>query len=300
MWIYLTFLATILWAIATIIDERTIDTYIKNPFVNSLFYSLIGLIVGVSFFIYRGPYPISTTNFIIAIFSGVTYVITIGAYFFALKEDEVTRVVPLTSLSSIFTIILAAVLLGEIFQTITYLGSLIIIAGSLLIAYKPYEKKIKGGIKLSKAFLLMTIGGLFSGISAVSQKYLINIGIPTDVVFGYSRIGVAIPSILFILLAKKEIQRLVNQKKHHVFKNMILSETITILGTIFIFLAMKTGPVGLISVIANTEAMFTFIIASTLGFIIPGFLVQKIDWQTLFQKVIATIIIIIGITLIGE
>jgi transporter family protein len=300
LWLYFSLTAAMCWSIATIIDEHVVDKYINNPLLNAMLYSMIGLIAGIAVFIIQGPYPLDAIELLLCLMSGMAYTITIAMYFLALKKEEVTRVVPLMSIASIFTVILATVFLKESFLPVQYLGIGLIIMGSILISIKLINDKDRGLIfKMSGAIILMGIGAFVSAISAVTQKYLINSSIPFEIVFGYSRIGVAIPAILIFFLAANEIRRLVSEKKHHVFKYMLGSESITMLGTFSIFAAMSMGPVSLVSSIVTIEPLFTLILASLIGIFVPKLLQQELNKVVIFQKLTAVLLIIFGLVLVA-
>lgn len=300
MWFWIALLAAVLWAIAVLIDEYTIDRYINNPLINAMIYSLIGLVSGIFIFMLVGPYPITMSEITWALIAGAAYTITIALYFIALKQEEATRVLPLISTSAVATWLFAALFLGESFAPPVYLGIALIVMGSVVISIKKTKSKNKkSGFGLSKAAGIVLLGSLFSGISAVIEKYLLNQEIPFHIVFGYTRIGVAIPAIILFFFIKDEVTRLFREKKHHLFGYMMTSETITILGTFVLFWALALGPVTLVSAIVTSEPLFVLAAATAIGIFFPKILKQELNRGVIIQKIIATLLIVLGLIMIG-
>jgi drug/metabolite transporter (DMT)-like permease len=171
--------------------------------------------------------------------------------------------------------------------------------GAALVSVKFERHKGSSGIHFSQALLFVALGGFFSGVSAVLEKYLMNINIPAEVVFGYSRIGVAIPSVIIFFFVADEIRRLFRERKHHTFLFMFTSESITLLGTFLIFLAIAAGPIALVATVVTTEPLFVLLLASALGMFMPRFLVQEFNKEVIIQKVAAIFLIVFGMLLIS-
>lgn len=301
MWFYFSLLAAALWGVATIIDDYIIGTFLKNPLINALVYSIIGLVSGIFIFLYMGPFPLNAVELALALASGAFYTISISMYFISLKHEEVTRVVPLVSLATLSTIFFAWIFLGESFTPIVYLGIALMITGSVLISLK-FTKTTKGHAKydLSKALFFMTIGAVFSGFSGVMQKYLIDTAIPSEIVFGYSRIGVAIPAIFIFFFVAKDIKKILYEKKKHILGYMVGSETVTIIATFFVFVAMSFGAVTLVSATLTTEPVFTLLFASVIGVFMPKLLEQEINRRVILHKAMAILLIIMGMLMLPE
>ena len=75
---------------------------------------------------------ISTKSWLFLILSGLATGASWLCYFYAIKMGDVSKVVPVDKCSLVITIILAALFLGEAFTWKTFIGSLMIVGGTLL------------------------------------------------------------------------------------------------------------------------------------------------------------------------
>lgn len=82
-----------------------------------------------------GISSISPRSWIFLILSGLATGASWLCYFYAIKIGEVSKVVPIDKCSLVLTIIFAAVFLGEAFTWKTLLGSLLMLAGTLVMAF---------------------------------------------------------------------------------------------------------------------------------------------------------------------
>ena len=75
---------------------------------------------------------ISTKSWLFLILSGLATGASWLCYFYAIKMGDVSKVVPVDKCSLVITIILAALFLGEAFTWKTFIGSLMIVGGTLI------------------------------------------------------------------------------------------------------------------------------------------------------------------------
>lgn len=75
---------------------------------------------------------ISTKSWLFLILSGLATGASWLCYFYAIKMGDVSKVVPIDKCSLVITIILAALSLGEAFTRKTFIGSLMIVGGTLI------------------------------------------------------------------------------------------------------------------------------------------------------------------------
>ena len=75
---------------------------------------------------------VSTKSWMFLILSGLATGASWLCYFYAIKMGDVSKVVPVDKCSLVITIILAALFLGEAFTWKTFIGSLMIVGGTLI------------------------------------------------------------------------------------------------------------------------------------------------------------------------
>jgi drug/metabolite transporter (DMT)-like permease len=106
---------------------------------------------------------------VFAMLVGVIPVFTFWFYSKALQVEEISRITPMFQFIPIFVVVLSMVFLGEILSAQKYLGIALIVATSLLVAYR---KSDNGGV-LSSAFKWMLPYCVIISVYNVFSKYLL-------------------------------------------------------------------------------------------------------------------------------
>jgi len=128
----LAIVAGFIWSWVNVIDKTVVGKYIRHPIFMILIFSVVSLIIGlITVPFLSGGF--SGTGWTWLIIGSIAYTLGNLLYFYALKVEEASRVVPLFALSTVFVVGMAAVFLGEIFNLQTYIGIVVIIIGSLAI-----------------------------------------------------------------------------------------------------------------------------------------------------------------------
>ena len=136
-WFFIALAAPALWAISNHFDKYLLAKYIKQGGTGALiiFSSLIGLVIaGLIVAFDTSVLSIPFGHALLLILGGVIYILAILLYLYALHRDETSIVVPLWQLIPVFSYVLAYFVLGERLTSIQIMGSLLIIAGSVLIS----------------------------------------------------------------------------------------------------------------------------------------------------------------------
>lgn len=287
-WVLLTLLAVNLWAMANIIDKFVVSKHLKNPFilvslgtVPTLIYTLI----------LTSIFGLSIPNMFYGIAAFLLGVVLFGTFFLyykALNYEEVSRIIPLYSISVIFTLVLATIFLGEIFTFGKYFGVALLILGSVLISYKHREKKNK----FSKAFMLMTISSLIYAVFYVVSKYL-SFNMDFMSIFILSELGIVACGMISFLAYRNEIRKIFVREKKIIF----LRATTSLLGFsgfLFIFAAVSQGPASLVNALDLTQGLFVLIYATLVSIFAPKILKEEVKGSIIALKLISIIIIFVG------
>lgn len=78
---------------------------------------------------------LDSKGWLFIVLAGVAGALSWLFYFWAIKLGNVSAVAAIDRLSIVFVVILAAILLGEVFTKYTALGSVLVVLGALLIAF---------------------------------------------------------------------------------------------------------------------------------------------------------------------
>lgn len=228
-----------------------------------------------------------------AFVSGLSYVVMIMTYFRAVKLDEISRVVPLFSLVIPFTLILSFFFLGEFFSPFKYFGIFLLVLGSFLISSKK-----PGKLKVGKPFWLMIVSSLATAIVQVITKHLLNT-YDYWTVFSWTRIATFIFVIPIIFIYLPELKLTTKKYGVKVAGFISLSESLNIVGIIFLTIATSFGFVTLVNTLSLVQYLFVLVIALILSLFYPKIIKEEIDKRTLVIKFSAIILLITGAIIIS-
>lgn len=291
LWVYFTILATASWAISNLIDKYVLDKYVQNPMIGTIFMGFLGLIGAIIISQFTEVFIPSTNILVLSLIGGMAYVVAVLYYFKAIVVEEVSRVIPLFSISPIFTLILATIFLGEIFTVQKYLGILIIVAGSFLISLR---KDIK--FTISKSLRLMIISCLFFAINGILLKYILN-SLTYWNAFVWTRVGAFLPiPILFYINRESTIKTIRDRPKSGLY--LSISESFNLLGLFLITVAISYGFISLISALGGIQNFIVLVVASLLSIFKPQIIKEELKGSTILQKIVAIMMIVSGAVLI--
>jgi len=291
-WVLFALFSTAVWAIVNVIDKNVVSKKIKN-LGTVLIFDGIGAIIAslVILFIFGIVVP-EINILIISILSGLLWIPAGYLYYKALQKDEVSRVVPIFLTIPIFTAILAAVFLGEIFTLPIYLGIMLVVAGAILISIK-----ISENFKFGKGFWFILGASLIITVESLMLKFALG-SYDFQTVFYWNRIGVILGIIPVFLIYKKSFFNTIKTKLKYggivTFSNLI-SEVALI---VFIF-AMSLGPLTLVTTIGATQPLFVLIMAVGLSILFPHIIKENIEKKSVGIKLLAIGLMIVGSYLVA-
>jgi len=226
--------------------------------------------------------------------ASLTYILGNLFYFYALKGDEPSKIVPLFSLSLVFLAILSALFLGEIFNPKTYFGIFIIIVGSITITYR---HKITD-VFTSRSFWLMIMSCFCFAVTYVVNKYLL-FSYNYWQVFGIQRILFGFLGLLLIIFFFSEIKQTYQQiKKKYLFLSGA-TELLNVVAVLLFTIATAYWYVTLAETVVSVHYIFIFFWALLISRFKPSLFYEEISRKIIFQKIIAIVLIIGGIFLIS-
>jgi uncharacterized membrane protein len=214
----------------------------------------------------------------------------------ALQKGEVSRVIPVTSSFPIFVALLSMPLLGEMLSFTGWLAVLLTVAGAVLISLQ-----LEGGgkkTKLQKSFLLLLFVALLFSVSNIAYKYAMTT-ISTWNTFTINGICIAAVALIFSA-RKKNILELKNlEQRNHKIGLIMGNQTVAAVGIVLSFIAIRSGPVALVSTIMNIRPAFILIFSLIISRFYPGFITEHMTRKTILIKIIGIAMITGGVVLIG-
>ena len=208
-----------------------------------------------------------------------------------MQIQEASRIVPLSNLSYLFVLVLAAIFLEEILTPLKYLGIFLLITGAVLISIKDFR------LSFGRAFWWIILTAGFYAINSILTKILLN-SVDFWTAFGYRSMGMFIGSIPIAYLFVGDLMKTINQHGKRVVIAILASELITAPGILLGVMAISIGYVTLVNSLQAIQPFFVLLLTVLLSVFFPSILKEEINKSTIFLKILAIISIFLGIILV--
>ncbi|MDZ4221326.1 MAG: DMT family transporter [Patescibacteria group bacterium] len=282
-------------AFAFLMDKFLLSSKrIPSPFVYAFFIGALGILALV--LIPFGVVVPSAPEMVRALIAGATFILALVFFFAGLKENEASRVVPLTGgFVPAFTFVLAYFFLAERLGQTEILAFGALVAGGVLITL---ERKGKGS---AKGYVYAVVAAFIFAVSFVITKQVFDEqGFVSG--FVWSRIGGFAMALSFLLIPSARYGIFHQPKQKGGAKTAVLffaGQAAGALGFTLVNYAISLGSVSLVNAMQGTQYAFLLIMAALLSKKFPKVLSEHLSGRVLVQKIIAIILISIGIGLIA-
>lgn len=298
MWLSITLLSYLCFAVNGVIDKFLLSKTSFHPGVYAFLISVLGLL-GFLLVPFGASPP--ADHWGLMIFAGVIFIYALFFFFAALKILEASRTLPLTgTLVALFSLAIA-IYFGEHFNTNQSAAFILLVVGGILISFETdrrLDDQTWGWFFAVAAAICYAVG-----FYALKLTYT-NVGFLPG--FVWTRLGglaggltlLAIPEVrrgirlLFLPISKQESSRPPR------LGLVIAGQGIGALGSFLQNYAIALGSVALINALQGTQYVFLFLMTTALSFHFPQILNEKQNVGVLAQKIVAIAMIAVGLYLI--
>lgn len=291
-WYFFALLAATLWAFSNIIDRVTYTKYIKQAMTPMLVLGILELVTVAIIAVTAGIEHFTIFQTLIAILAGATYSSMCICYVLAVRQEEISKVIPLFGLAPVFVALIAAVTLGEIFSPLTYTGITLVLAGAVTLSVQKVE-----GFRFNAAFWLMIGAAASIAITEVSSKYLLGFHTFWSV-FAYTRGISALFLIPIALWGNRELLDMIRNRRTKVVGLMLLAESLNMLAILSILVASSKGFVTLVNAITQVQPFIVLLLAVLFGKIAPQILREEGGKRVFIRKLGSITVMFIGVLLL--
>ncbi len=292
LWAVFSILAALTWAVVNVVDKYVLTKWNVKPVVPVMVSGILGLLASFLVYLLRGFSELSLLNIALSLTAGILYLLAIFLYFKSAKIEEISRVVPLFYLTSLFVAILAAVFLGEIFTPTKYFGIFLLVVGAILLSSRNLVR-----VSVGKALWLMTLASLMLSITTVITKYLLKFA-HFWTVFSYTRIGAALGLVPVFCFNLHHFFSVTKERGKRVVATISLNESLNLLGILLVTVAMAMGPVTLVNALSSVQPFFVLLLTVVLSVFYPRVLKEEVDRSTVLSKLVAIILMFLGAFLV--
>lgn len=294
-WLFFALLAPFLYAVTTFIDKYIVSKEVKDYSALPIYIGFIGLLTGTVFWILTG-FPILTLrDGLIVLLTGVLTGWSVIFYYKAISQEDASIVNILFQMFPVITLILAFIFLKETISGKQLFGFTFVLIGSILISLKKEKRKTH----ISAAFFLILIVDFFWAISGVLMKFALNANSFSKILSYESwGIGLGALTIYFIMgSVRKAFKKSIKTVTKRALKVIILNELLYVSAKSFTFLAFSLGTVTLVSVLENTQALYSIFLGVILTKLFPSVFREQISKKDLAKKMVASSLFLLGIFL---
>lgn len=217
-------------------------------------------------------------------------------YFWALRREQMGRVVPVWQASPIFAAILGVAILGETVEWWGWLAVLLVVAGAVLVSADPSQ--LRSG-KFSGIFLFVFAAAGLIGVAQVLLKFSAG---EMDVWHNMALRGVG----LFVGLGLPFIRPSIIRDLLSVLPNrrlglpLVVTEAVgPFIGNALLLIALANGPVSLVSGLLGTRPIFVLLITLAIARFANRMLSEKFSRADILTKAGASAAVVGGVAIIS-
>ncbi|MDD5340914.1 MAG: EamA family transporter [Patescibacteria group bacterium] len=295
-WLYITIFSYLLFALANLGDKLMVSKYQTKPVVYAFYVGFLG-IVGLVLIPFGVINP-GASQIIWSLLAGLAFV---GALYFmyqALHIGETTRAITiLGGTSPIFTFIFSLFFIPENLRLTELVAFFVLIMAIVILSWPPKDHISKKIQHQQTKFAL--IAGIFYAANYVLSKF-VYAHQPFVSGFFWIRIGCVITALLILLWPRNRKAISLDLRKPKKQKKAGLLLGVQILGGLGVIgqnIALSLTSASLVNALQAIQYAFIFVLTALLGKKIPV-LLEKLHPKEIIRKIIAIILISIGLYLI--
>jgi drug/metabolite transporter (DMT)-like permease len=293
MWFWLVILAYILNAIATLISKLLLSSSIPHPVVFVFYIGALNLLALI--LIPFGFFIPPLAHILIALVSGASYIAAMYYMAKALHIDQVSQVASMIGgLQPLFVMVFAWFFLPEQLEFLQYIGILLLIVGSMLMALEIGKKRF---FTISIKYILTS-----SVLFGLSYALLKLVYLQQNFVSGFvwTRFGAFLFVLLLVFLPNNwlKIKQNLKGSGEKVKVMFIVGQILGAFSFMLVSFAIFLGPVTVINALQGVQYALLFIFIFLLSRKFPHLLDEPLRRPVVIQKIIAIVVIIAGLALV--
>lgn len=291
MWFWLSLLSALFGAIDIFLNKKSLQKVSPTTLNWSLY--VLSLPVLFIFTLKEGLPSINFTFWISVLGSAITFALGKNIFYGALKDGLISKIIPLTSFTNIFTYILALIFLGENLKLLPVLGLILIVVGSYVLNVDQAKEDFLKPFKIlfaSKSALFFMAALVLTSATAIFDKLGILNTKPQAPLFVLLLENILMSVMLTFYLINKEKTTWVKEVRQS-FGILFTNSLVYLMIAYVVFEAYSIqGPVALVLGIKRLQIFFALV----LGYFFLKDKPAKHAWIATAVMLIGTILIKIG------
>lgn len=215
---------------------------------------------------------------------------------YAMRTEEVSRVIPVANTYPVFVALMAVPLLGESLVALQWLAIFMTVAGAVLISIKGGSGGKGAGLR--RSFVLLLASSVLFGVANTATKYALGYISFWNM---YALNALCFSAVFLLMSARVSVFRELRemQGRGAVLTLLGINETIALGAAVLSFWAMERGPIALVSTIMAVRPFFVFLYAVALSRAFPALLDERLTRGIAVLKIASIALIIGGVAIIN-
>ena len=300
-WLTIAIVSAIVFALVSIFDKVILVRYIRDARVFIVMVGFIQFPMGLVVLPFVPFESYSVTTLAAGYFSGFLWGVSLTAMFLAMRREEVSRVIPVISISPVFVAVLAVIFLSERLTAMHWLAIVMTVAGAMVISARMSGTsrlpKFNSTFGLLIAGSIFIAGGQFLTKVAADEMSLWNL-------FALRNIGLGTACVLLMFrpyVLRETARAMSNATTAGMF--FLTEGVLVFIGLVLTIWAIDIGPISLVATAMSSRPLFVFMMS--VGLSIPlgvsrwKLLNESLDRRTLAVKLVSTAMIVLGISAVS-
>ena len=296
-WITAALVVAALMAVVSVVDSHLISRRMPSFWTFLIPAGVIHLSFGLIFFALHPPVSeVDAFPWFMAVISAVARTAAALLMLYAMRTEEVTRIIPVVYAHPVVVAILAVPLLGESLNYLQWLAIFMTVAGAVLISLKSWGQG--RGVRLRRSFVMLLASSLLFGVANVATKYA------SDYISFwnmYSITAICFGGVFCLLSMRPKVLRDLWGMTGRGFTLTVIAfnEIIALVGIVLSFWAIERGPVSLVSTVMGIRPFFVFLYALVLSRSFPTVLDEHFSPGIAALKIASIALVVGGVAIIN-
>lgn len=290
LWFYAVVFSAVSWGVLSVVAKKLMDHDSSHAYTT--LYTVTALVFYTPIFLhFMATKGFSSTYTALGAlgFSIVGNIAAFVSYNTAIKQGELSRIIPFTRLTPIFTAIFAAFILGEVINPKLGLGIVFATAGSIIVMKEDhvnYLLSIEDRLG-TRAIQLAIASSVMYGLSSVADRFATQVIAPKAYTF-FLFLGMSTGFILYTESSKNHSTRellkdFMNDKLLYCLTGVLAAS-----ATYAIFFAFSRAPASKVVPVIQLQVLVS-VIAGAVFF----------DEKSIARKLVGSLILISGVALVA-
>jgi len=296
-WITAALVVAAIMAVVNVVDSHLISKRMPSFWAFLIPAGVIHFSFGLIFFALHPPVSgVDAFPWFMAVISAVARTTAVLLMLYAMRTEEVSRIIPVVYAHPVVVAILAVPLLGETLNYLQWLAIFMTVAGAVLISLKSWDQG--RGVRLRRSFVMLLASSLLFGVANVATKYA------SDYISFwnmYSITAICFGGVFCLLSMRPKVLRdLWGMTGRGTTLTVIaFNEMIALAGIVLSFWAIERGPVSLVSTVMGIRPFFVFLYALVLSRSFPTVLDEHFSPGVVSLKIASIALVVGGVAIIN-